>query len=186
MVDPPAAEPTAVGLLLGAQVVDRSGHHRIRHVPAQMAQGLDHVGRHVGRRWIQGLAEVAEGNLPDQGAVVVHVKGRPGSIAAAHPQKPEGGPLQGPVHAGRVCAGGAQARQGHHGHGGVVDVGIGVVLILEGPAARRDAADLDLPVPGGVDLLSQQVVQCHLDRGVLAVQSAIGHGHEAQHGVPDR
>ena len=112
------------------------------------------MGRHILRRVIENLAEIAEGYLGHQPLRVVLIERAPAAVPGLHPQKPAPAPLQGPLLAPAVRQPGPGQADDHLSR--VVRIRIEIVLELEGPASRFDALDLDLPISPGQHLLPQQ------------------------------
>ena len=87
VVDAPASEPRAVGLLLAQQPLARGARARIVG-EALLGEHLDHVGRHVGARRVDHLAEVAERQLAAERARVVDVERGEAAVLALHAEDP--------------------------------------------------------------------------------------------------
>ena len=124
---------------------------------------LDHVGGDVGAGGIDHLAEVAERQPPAELAGVVDVERRPAAVAALHAERPRDPPIDGGPQRRRLGVGDAQ--QGEHDLARVVDVGVVVVVELEGPAARREVRAAHGPVAGDADLLVEQPARRPHDGG---------------------
>jgi hypothetical protein len=87
---------------------------------------------------------VGEGDVVKNEAVVVGIERAPAAVAALHAHEPRHATTQRALFPRGVEP--LHARQRHHHHGRVVEVGIEIVVVLERPAARRHLRTLDLPV----------------------------------------
>src|SRR3954454_19815677 len=76
VVDPPAAEPGAVVLLLGQEPLEPAAY--VVFVAALGSQRLERVRRDIGARLVGDLAEVAERQLVEAEQGVVGGRGAPG------------------------------------------------------------------------------------------------------------
>ena len=88
VVDAPAAEPTAVGLLRAADVGHGPIDGRIAHAAAQLAQRFQHAAGQVGRAGIDHGVVIGEGDVAEELAVVVAVESAPAAVAILHGQHP--------------------------------------------------------------------------------------------------
>ena len=95
IVDAPAAEPTAVGVLAAADVGHGPIHRRIAQAASQLAQGLEHAAGEVRRAGIDHGVVVGEGDVAEELAVVVAVEGPPAAVAILHGQQPAEAPGDG-------------------------------------------------------------------------------------------
>src|SRR4051812_5182714 len=177
VVDPPAAEPGAVVLLLGQEPVEPAAY--VVFVAALGSQRLDGVRGHVRARLVGDLAEVAERQLVEPERLVVGVEGAPAPASRLHPGRPGEPALDGLVAA-------VAAPQRERDDGGVVDVGIEVVLELEGPAAGREVGPAHRPVALDRDLLGKQPVGCANERRVLRAEAGVAEREDGERRVPDR
>ncbi len=186
MVDAPTTEPASFRLLFTPDVVDRIHHQRVGHIFAQATQSFHHVGCDVDTGRIQGFTKVAERDQGHQFFVVVLVEGCPGSIAASHPHHPAqatGDRGRDSLLEFRVV--GVAAGQHDQGHGGVVDVGVDIVLVLESPAPGFQFGALHFPVAPGFDLLTQQPIDTAVEVLFARADAAIEESQLGQQGVPN-
>lgn len=183
VVGAPAAEPAAARLLFGQQPGDAASGPGVRR-PALEGEHLHHVGGDVGRGRVDDLAEVAEGQLVRQGAGVVGVEGAPRPVPRLHAEVPGHPAGDGALDPGRV--GVLDAAQGEDHLGRVVDVGVGVVVELERPAAGGEAGPAHGPVARADDLLAEHPVGGLDQRRMVGAQSRVGQGDRGEAGVPHR
>ena len=89
---------------------------------------------------------IGKGNVVEIVIGIVGIEGAPAAIFALQPVDPFGAARDGlaVICAGVDLPGGAV--QGHHHHGGIVQIGVMVVAILEGPAAGAHIGLLVGPV----------------------------------------
>ncbi len=137
---------------------------------------------------IERLAEIAERKLGEQRLVVVLVERAPAAGGTLHADQPVDAEPDRFLDAFRLPARiGAERRQRDQRHRRVVDVGIVVVGIFEGPAARLDVRQLDRPVAAHAYLPIEQPLHRHRDRlGILAGEFGVVEGEQREHRVPDR
>ncbi len=184
VVDPPAAVPGAVALLVAQQPVDAGAGRRVPGPPGGRQHLHHHVRGDVGRRWVGDLAEVAERQPLGPTAGVVGVVRAPGAVLGLHAQVP--------VHCSAHCSGRLlrprvpDPGEGEHDLGGVVGVRVVAVVEPEGPPARGQAGTVHGPVPAMADLLGQQPVG-GLDQGRgVRGEAGVGQRDHGQGGVPHR
>ena len=164
VVHAPAAVPAALGKLGAAQIVDAARHRRAAcrrlaelRQHRQAARG-DVLGRRIEQRAVIGERDVVEIVI-----FVVGVERAPGAVLALHADDPFARARD----RGVVVLAAGQVLHAVHRHGddgGVVDVGIMRVGVLEGPAARADVGPPRDPVAADVeDLLRHQPIEPALD-----------------------
>ena len=177
MVDAPAAEPRAVVLLLREEPLDAL----IRGVAidAERPQRLERMRGDVGARLVGDLAEVAERDLVEPHCAVVHVEGAPAAVARLHPDEPLHAALD------RGLLADAHPVEGKREDGRVVDVGVVVVLVLEGPAAGSEVGPADRPVALDAHLLREQVLPRAHELRVVVRDAAGAEREQGQSRVPD-
>ena len=137
------------------------------------------MGGDVGGRLVGDLAEVAERELVEPERLVVRVEGAPAAAARLHPGRPREAAVDGVAPA-------VAAAQGERDHCGVVDVGIEIVLELEGPAAGRELGAAHGPVAAHGDLLVLEPLGRAHERGVLGAETRVAQRQHGEAGVPDR
>ena len=140
------------------------------------------AGRHIRRRRVEQRAMIGERNVVQVIMCVIRVERAPAAIFRLHADNPVGGEAQ------RILIGQWVGPVERHGNnGGIVDVGVEIVAVLEGPAARCDIFCPTGPVAPDIG-----------DLGVAEPGRGLVHGlarrrfaglHERQHRktrVPDR
>src|SRR5919199_3497256 len=177
VIHAPAPEPGAVLLLLGEQVVDGAAH--VVLVPGLPGQKLDSVARHVDARRIDDGAEVEKRYVVEPGGIVVLLEGAPAAVPALHGRDPAACALHRSLSRAEVVEPDAD-------DGCVVDVGIEVVVVLEGPAAGLSSGKTDGPVPAGAHFLRDEPLGGPRERGVVGWHARSAQGHDGETGVPDR
>ena len=167
VVHAPAAVPAAVGELRAAQIVDAARHRRAARgrlaelrQHRQAARG-DVLGRRIEQRAVIGERDVVEIII-----FVVGVEGAPAAVLALHAHDPFAAraraPRRSPRRPDRFCS----AVHRHGDDGGVVDIGIMRVGVLERPAAGPHVGPPRDPVAAHVEhLLRHQPVEAALDLG---------------------
>ena len=118
-------------MLGAAQESQGPGGHGVVQTVAEGPHHLEDASRDVlGGRVHQGL-QVPKGEGVEPLLGIILVKGGEAAVFRLHAQTPVDAPLQGRLVPGRI----RQAiLEGHQDHGAVIDVGIPVVVKLEGPA----------------------------------------------------
>src|SRR5262249_45929312 len=86
VVDPPAAEPGTVLLLLTEQPIKPALDCLL--VAWFRRERLERMGGHVGARLVGDLAEVAEGQLVEPESLVVYIERAPAPATRLHPRGP--------------------------------------------------------------------------------------------------
>src|SRR5205085_3785170 len=135
VVHAPTSPPRAV-VLLGVEQVLRAAFDGLRELGPMRGQGLERVRGDVLARRVDDGAEVAEGDPVEPVARVVGVERAPAAVSGLH----AGDPVE------RAPAGvlaGPERAQRERDDGGVVEVGVVVVLVLEGPATGGEARTSD-------------------------------------------
>ena len=113
------------------------------------AQEADAARRDIRGRRIEQRAMIGEGNVVEIVIGVVGIEGAPAAVAALHAHDPFRGSVDGAAIAGAV-----EAVERHRHHGGVVDIGIMRVGVLEGPAAGPHTRPPRRPVADDVEHLA--------------------------------
>ncbi len=145
VVDAPAAEPRAAGLLLREEPVDAAEGARVAARPSWAS---------ISTTWAVTSADGGSttspksqnGSLFGRVLVLSASKAPQAPVAGLHADGPAHGPGEGGLHPRRV--GVPHPAQREDDLGGVVDVGVGVVVELERPAARRRCGRRTAQSPG--------------------------------------
>src|SRR5262245_16812882 len=129
VVHAPPSVPGAALVLTPLDEAQRALGGRMLQAVAERAQELEAASREVLRGGVEESAVIGERDIVEDHPIVVGVEGGPASVVALHPEEPRQ-----PAFDAAVAPLGVQsARLGerHHHHGGVIEVGIEVVVILE-------------------------------------------------------
>ena len=129
---------------------------------------------------------VGERNVVQIDAVVVGVERRPAAVLVLHPQEPAEPALLGQPRAIGIHT--LDPLQGHEDHGGVVEVRVVGIVVLERPAAGCTCGRFTCQSPGISDLLGsiQSAARCRrgdraADRSIRALTaSEVSHTGEGQ------
>ncbi len=129
---------------------------------------------------------IGERNVVEIIFEIVDVEGGPAAIAALHALDPFAAAGDRDI-IFRALRGAPRAIHRHHHDGGVVEVGIIGVVVLEGPAAGANIRPLHRPVALDVQhLLRQQPVQPLFRRRQRLLAAGFDQGMTGQRGVPHR
>jgi hypothetical protein len=170
--------------LRAADEVDGALHRLEVARISERAEQLEPAPREVLGGGVEERAVIGERDVVQVEAVVVRVERRPAAVLVLHPEEPAHAALLGEPHAIGVEA--ADLLERHEDHGGVVEVRIEVVAVLEGPAARLHVRPLYAPVAGGEDLLAEHPLGGAHQRGVVGREVALDQRVGGQRGVPHR
>ena len=88
IVDAPAAEPTAIGLLVVANELDGPIDVRIAQAAAKLAEGLQHAAAKIGRAGIDHGVVIGERHIAEKVAIVVAIERAPAAVAILHGEHP--------------------------------------------------------------------------------------------------
>ncbi len=191
VIHAPAAVPAAVLLLVGEQVVDGPGERRAGLLGlAELGQHRDAARRDVGGRRIEQRAVVGERDVVEVVVGVVGVEGGETAVAALQALDPLAGPGDrlGVV---RATLAGAEAGlrpvHRHRHHGGIVEVGIMGVVVLERPAAGTHVRLAGRPVALDVEHLEGlEPFEGGAGLALVVLAAGLHQGVGGERRVPDR
>ena len=156
VVHAPAAEPAAVRHLLALEIVETGAHDGTRRRLAELGQHADAAGADVGGRRIEQRAVIGERNVVEVVVDIVGIERRPAAIAALQALDPFDAARDGLIVGAAACAGLApRAVHRHDDDGGVVEIGVVRIAVLERPAAGTHVGPPLAPVALRVELLQR-------------------------------
>ena len=177
VVGAPTSKPRAIFFLVVEQPRD-AALHRVA-VLFTPREGFEDVSGDVGTGRVNEFAEVPERQLATERLNVVDVKGGPSTVSRLHALHPRESAAFG------VRRRLGRATKGEDNLGCVVDVGIRVVLELEGPATRLKSRFTQRPVALDLDLLTEEVARRRAQHRVFWREAGVGERGHRESGVPD-
>ena len=129
---------------------------------------------------------VGEGHAGEHLAVDVAIEGRPAAVAVLHGLQPAQAALHGGNRAVGLVPGVAAARQTHQHHGGVVDVRVVAIMVLEEPAGRFQVGVTQAPVARPAHLALDEPARGLGDGCLVPRRPGQRQGVERQSRIPDR
>ena len=186
IVDPPAPEPGAVGILFPAQETIGPLQGRIIPTITQAAQHFHHMGGNIGAGRIQHFPEIGKGQFRQIFAVVILVKGGPTAVFALQGQQPIHAATDGRLPARFLLRSQPGLGQGNDNLSSVIHIRVQVVVELERPAAGLRLGDAHLPIPRSIHLPCQQPAGGAAETRILRGNAGFQQGLLRQAGIPHR
>src|SRR6185437_12409134 len=150
IIQAPAAIPASLARLPGNQIFDAARERfALAQSFAELREHRDATRRDILGWWIDQCPMIGERNIVEIIINIVDIECRPAAISALQAFDPFGTALDRRIEA-RAGAGAARSVHRHHDYGGVIEVRIMRIGILESPAAGPYIGALHRPVAGGI------------------------------------